>query len=145
MCWIKFETIGHSSKNLGLSQKTLRASWCPKLVMGLRVLWVTGKSFLAVSAFVHSLAEHFHTPVNKWYNVNVNFLKILKKHGGPHKTHSRAACGPRVWDPDLRPNRFTFRYSDFTFMCMGGFVVYLIIIKRSNELTVDRYRRVINR
>jgi len=28
-CWIYFETIGHSSKILGPSQKTLRPSWCP--------------------------------------------------------------------------------------------------------------------
>ena len=28
-------TIGHSSKNLGPSEKTLRPSWCPKLVTGL--------------------------------------------------------------------------------------------------------------
>ena len=30
-----FETIGHSWKNLGLSQKSLRPTWCPKLVTGL--------------------------------------------------------------------------------------------------------------
>jgi len=36
MCWTHFKTIGHSSKNLGPSQKTLRPSWCPKLVTGLR-------------------------------------------------------------------------------------------------------------
>jgi len=35
MCWIYFEIIGHSSKNLGPSPKTLRPSWCPKLVTGL--------------------------------------------------------------------------------------------------------------
>ena len=35
MCWTSFETIGHSSKNLGPSQKTFRPSWCPKLVTGL--------------------------------------------------------------------------------------------------------------
>jgi len=27
--------VGHSSKNLGTSRKTLRPSWCPKLVTGL--------------------------------------------------------------------------------------------------------------
>jgi len=27
--------VGHSLKNLGSSQKTLRPSWCPKLVTGL--------------------------------------------------------------------------------------------------------------
>jgi len=32
MCWTSFKTIGHSSENLGLSQKTLRPSWCAKLV-----------------------------------------------------------------------------------------------------------------
>jgi len=30
-----FETIGHSSKNSVPSKKTLRPSWCPKLVTGL--------------------------------------------------------------------------------------------------------------
>jgi len=29
------KTIGHSLKNLGPSQKTLRHPWCPKLVTGL--------------------------------------------------------------------------------------------------------------
>jgi len=29
--------VGHSLKNLGLSQKTLRPPWCPKLVTGLPV------------------------------------------------------------------------------------------------------------
>jgi len=38
MCWISFEAIGHSSKNLGPSQKTLRPAWCPKLVT---TLWTT--------------------------------------------------------------------------------------------------------
>jgi len=32
MCWTSFKTTGHSSKNLGPYQKTLRPSWCPKLV-----------------------------------------------------------------------------------------------------------------
>jgi len=31
--------VGHCSKNLGPSQKTLRPSWCPKLVTGL-IYWV---------------------------------------------------------------------------------------------------------
>jgi len=35
MCWTKFENIGHSLKTLGLSQKTLRPTCCPKLVKGL--------------------------------------------------------------------------------------------------------------
>jgi len=35
MCWTSFTTIGHSSKILGPSQKTLRPFWCPKLVTGL--------------------------------------------------------------------------------------------------------------
>jgi len=34
-CWTWFKSIGHSSKNLGPSQKTLRPSWCPKLVTSL--------------------------------------------------------------------------------------------------------------
>jgi len=31
----QFKTIGHSPKNLGPSRKSLRPSWCPKLVTGL--------------------------------------------------------------------------------------------------------------
>jgi len=38
-------------------------------------------------------------------NVNVDHLKIPRKHPGPHKTPSRAACGPRVWDPWLTQTR----------------------------------------
>jgi len=36
-CWTQFEDIGHSSKILGPSRKTLRPSWCPKLVTDLLV------------------------------------------------------------------------------------------------------------
>ena len=32
MCWTQFKNIGQSSKNLGPYRKTLRPSWCPKLV-----------------------------------------------------------------------------------------------------------------
>jgi len=35
MCWTWFKTIGHSSKSLGPSQKTLRPTWRLKLVTGL--------------------------------------------------------------------------------------------------------------
>jgi len=35
MCWTSFKTIGLSSKIFRPSQKTLRPSWCPKLVTGL--------------------------------------------------------------------------------------------------------------
>jgi len=35
MCWTLFKTIGQSLKKLGPSQKTLRPTWCPKLVMDL--------------------------------------------------------------------------------------------------------------
>jgi len=35
MSWVKFESIGHSSRNMGPSQKILRPSWCSKLVTGL--------------------------------------------------------------------------------------------------------------
>ena len=34
-------------------------------------------------------------------SANVNYLKIPKKHHGPHKMLSRATCCPRVWDPRL--------------------------------------------
>jgi len=37
------KTIGHSLKNLGPSQKTLRPTWCPKLVTGLgKTVWWIG-------------------------------------------------------------------------------------------------------
>jgi len=35
MCWKQFKNIGQSLKNLGPSQKTLRNTWCPKLVTDL--------------------------------------------------------------------------------------------------------------
>jgi len=37
-------------------------------------------------------------------NFNVSYLKIPKKHRGPHKTLSRAKCDPRLWDPWFRDN-----------------------------------------
>jgi len=53
-----------------------------------KVSCVIGKQFLALCTLfqkdlVHSMAEHFQTPVNKLNNLNFN--TILKKHGGPHK------------------------------------------------------------
>jgi len=42
----------------------------------------------------YSLAENFETPVNELNNFDVNYVKMSKKHRGPHKTPSRATCGP---------------------------------------------------
>jgi len=53
-------------------------------------------STFVLKELVHSLAEHFETPVNKPNNVNVNYLKIPKKSRGPHKTPWRATYGPTV-------------------------------------------------
>jgi len=44
--------VEHSLKNLGFSQKTLRPSWCPKLVTGLKpsklkMEYTAGKSLFA--------------------------------------------------------------------------------------------------
>jgi len=39
-CWAQLQTIGHSLKNLGPSQKTLRHPWCPKLVTGLVTIFL---------------------------------------------------------------------------------------------------------
>jgi len=38
MCWTNFKTIGQSLNNLDPSQKTLRPTWCPKLVTDLRTI-----------------------------------------------------------------------------------------------------------
>ena len=45
---------------------------------------------------VHSLAENYRTPVNKLNNLNVNYLKITKRHRGPRKVPTRTTCDPRV-------------------------------------------------
>jgi len=64
-----------------------------------------GKSFPAISTFVwkelvHSLTEHFETPVNEPSNLNVNCLKIAKKHCRMHKNLSPAG---RVFEmPELK-------------------------------------------
>jgi len=49
ICWILFESIGHSLKKLGHSQTTLRAPWCPKLATGLhaRVFWCVPVLFVS--------------------------------------------------------------------------------------------------
>jgi len=39
MFWTSFKTIGHSSKTLGRSQKSLCPCRCPKLVTGLFRTW----------------------------------------------------------------------------------------------------------
>jgi len=62
--------------------------------------WVIGNLFLARYTFVqnelvHLLAEHL-TPVNKVNNLNVNYLKILKTHRGPHNMPSKGNCGQRA-------------------------------------------------
>jgi len=41
-----------------------------------------------------------------------------------------------IVNPALTPNRLTSRRSDFTLKCIGGFVVYLTIIVKSNQLRV---------
>jgi len=38
MFWAWFKTIGYGLKYLGSSQKTLRLTWCPKLVTGLIIV-----------------------------------------------------------------------------------------------------------
>jgi len=40
--------------------------------------------------------------VNKLNNVNINYLKIPKKHRGLHKTPSRVSCGLHVLEPCSR-------------------------------------------
>jgi len=40
MCWTEYPPIEHSLKNLGPSQKTLRSTWCPKLVTGRVISYV---------------------------------------------------------------------------------------------------------
>jgi len=50
------KTIGHSLKNLGLSQKTLRHPWCPELVTGLFIETTGGggaKNFLREAQILH--------------------------------------------------------------------------------------------
>jgi len=51
MCWTWFNTIGHSSKNLGPSQKTLRPSWGPKVVTGL----IVTTYFMNQTSTIHSV------------------------------------------------------------------------------------------
>ena len=53
MCWTQFKTIGHSLKNLGPSQKTLRPTWCPKLVVGLRMIVLQPLRWRCVDCVIH--------------------------------------------------------------------------------------------
>ena len=54
ICWALLKTIGHSLKNLGPSQKTLRHPWCHKLVTGLighsLKFWALSSSHLVFEA-----------------------------------------------------------------------------------------------
>ena len=70
------------------------------LEKGVLSYWQVISSCLCVRLMelVHSLAEHFLTPVNELNNLNVNYFKNPKKHHGPHKMPSRATRGP-VWVP----------------------------------------------
>jgi len=86
-----------------------------------KVSLVMGISFISVSTFVwkelvHSLAEHFQTPVNKLNDVNINYLKIPKK---TSRTAQNAFAGhmwprPRFGDP--WPNSSTQRDSTVIFI-----------------------------
>ena len=49
MCWLSFETTGHSSKQLGPSQTNLRPSWCLKLVTGLLMCELLVPGFRCIS------------------------------------------------------------------------------------------------
>ena len=55
MCWTKFKTIEHSSKNFGPSLKTLRTPWCPKLVTCLKEACVKKKHCSQKSAFLEPM------------------------------------------------------------------------------------------
>ena len=98
------------------------------------IIWAPGKSFLAVSTFVskelvHSLAEHFQIPANNLNNVNSNYLKIPKKHCGPHKMPSRTTCGPSLWapDPDLSiSSRKKCKSPSIVLDCKRWFTIELI-------------------
>jgi len=82
MCWTWFKSIGHNSKNLGPSQKTLRPSWCPKLVTGLvlnkYVLWVWSDNFNAgffvsfiVTVFVPDIERIRNKVICLWIRTNL--------------------------------------------------------------------------
>jgi len=67
MRWTSFKTIGHSSNNLGPSQKTLRPSWCPKLFFVISFFFFVISVYLEVfrnfclfrNLLIFSLRLHF--------------------------------------------------------------------------------------
>jgi len=72
-----------------------------------------GMPYLVVSTYilkelVHLLEEHFQTPVNKLSSINVNYLKIPKKHPRLHKTPLQATCRPSFETPGVQAELVIF-------------------------------------
>jgi len=74
--------------------ETAFTSFCLRMVSLVIGNLSLARSTSVWNELVRSLAEHL-TLVNKVNNPNVNYLKILKTHRGPHKMPSRAKCDPR--------------------------------------------------
>jgi len=86
MCWTSLETIGHSSKNLGPSQKPLRPSWCPKLVTGLLGAHArTPKITLTNMCYVHQCfwymcaagAFHVHHQYLSMFTILITWSSVI--------------------------------------------------------------------
>jgi len=79
MFWTSFKTIGHSSKILGPSQKSLRPSCCPKLVTGLRLL--DAQQWLQRLTFDGNCVKQFYSvqplPSSTTISINALFNKSI--------------------------------------------------------------------
>ena len=90
VCWTSFKTIGHSSKNLGPLQKTLRPSWCPKLATGL-LLYLAIAANEAFFCDCYRNMEHFLCSVERikrFLNVHLHCIVSnvpykMRKYSGP--------------------------------------------------------------
>jgi len=85
MCWTYFRTIGHCSKNLGLSEKTFRLPYFPKLVTGLREPFLKGLRVGVLCTQLYYICFIRVLDVGRW-------VKVGCYNAGAANRGSRAAC-----------------------------------------------------
>jgi len=76
---------------LNLARNSFYILFPAKGIMSYRQI-ISSRFYVCLKGTCSLACRSLPTPVNKLNNVNVNCLKIPKKHRGSHKTSSRAAC-----------------------------------------------------
>jgi len=88
-------TLAQQWRHLNVTRNSFCILFPAKGIMSSRQIISSGL-YVRLKELVHSLEEHFETPLKKLNDISVFFSILPKKHCRPHKLVSRAKCGPRV-------------------------------------------------